>query len=123
MIYDINTKLGIAFVDSLAAPDLVALGEALTAVLADDRLAAGSRICIECGPLATPDQSEELDRTLRELFVSSVRRRPRKVALIVRDEASQLAAHTFVQQLPSSLSACTQVAPDVPGAMRWLGGR
>jgi hypothetical protein len=44
-----------------------------------------------------------------------------KVALIARDEASQVAAHTFVEQLPGSLSACTFVAADVSGAMRWLG--
>jgi len=121
MVYDINTQLGIAFVDSLAAPDLVALGEALTTVLEDDRLAAGSRICVDCGQLENLEQSMELDRVFRELFVSSVRRRPRKVALIARDEASQTAAHTFVQQLPGSLSACTYVAADVSGAMRWLG--
>jgi len=90
-------------------------------VLEDDRLAAGSRICVDCGQLENLDQSMELDRVFRELFVSSVRRRPRKVALIARDEASQVAAHTFVEQLPGSLSACTFVAADVSGAMRWLG--
>ena len=121
MVYDINTQLGIAFVDSLRSPDLVALGEALTTVLDDCRLAPGSRICVECGQLAAPDQSTEMTRLFRELYASSVRSRPRKVALIVRDEASQVAARTFVEQLPGSLSACTYVAADVPGAMRWLG--
>jgi hypothetical protein len=121
MVYDINTQLGIAFVDSLRAPDLVALGEALTTVLEDCRLASGSRICVDCGPLEPHEESTELTRVFRELYVSSVRRRPRKVALIVRDEASQLAARTFVQQLPGSLSSCTYVVADVSGAMRWLG--
>ena len=121
MVYDINTQLGIAFIDSLRAPDLVALGEALTTVLDDCRLGPGSRICVDCGQLEAPDHANELARVFRELYVSSVRRRPHKVALIVRDEASQVAAHSFVQQLPGSLSACTYVAADVSGAMRWLG--
>ncbi len=121
MVYDINTQLGLAFIDSLRAPDLVALGEALTEVLDDGRLAPGSRICVECGQLEASDHSNELARMFRELYVSSVRSRPRKVALIVRDAASQIAARTFVQQLPGSLSACTYVADDVSGAMRWLG--
>jgi len=121
MVYDINTQLGIAFVDSLRAPDLVALGEALTTVLEDRRLATGSRICVDCGQLAAHDDSTDLSQVFRELYVSSVRRRPRRVALIVRDEASQMAARTFVQQLPGSLSACTYVAADVSGAMKWLG--
>ena len=121
MVYDINTQLGIAFIDSLRAPDLVALGEALTTVLDDCRLATGSRICVDCGELAAYDDSTDLSQVFRELYVSSVRRRPRRVALIVRDEASQMAARTFVQQLPGSLSACTYVAADVSGAMKWLG--
>jgi len=121
MVYDINTQLGIAFIDSLRAPDLVALGEALTAVLDDCRLAPGSRICVDCGQLDASDHSTELTRVFRELYVSSVRRRPRKVALIVRDPASQIAARTFVQRLPGSLSACTYVAEGVSGAMKWLG--
>ena len=120
MVYDINTQLGIAFIDSLHAPDLVALGEALTTVLDDCRLAPGSRICVDCGQLENRDQSAELTRVFRELYVSSVRRRPRKVALIVRDEASQMAAQTFVQQLPGTLSTCTYVVADVPGAMKCL---
>jgi hypothetical protein len=121
MVYDINTQLGIAFIDSLRTPDLVALGEALTTVLDDCRLAPGSRICVDCGQLEAHHPSTELTRVFRELYVSSVRRRPRKVALIVRDEASQVAARIFVQQLPGSLSTCTYVAADVSGAMRWLG--
>jgi hypothetical protein len=120
MVYDINTQLGIAFVDSLRSPDLVALGEALTTVLEDGRLATGSRICVDCGQLEASGHANELTRMFRELYASSVRRRPRKVALIVRDPASQLVARTFVQQLPGSLSACTYVADDVSGAMRWL---
>jgi hypothetical protein len=120
MVYDINTQLGIAFIDALPALDLIALGEALTTVLEDDRLAPGSRICVDCGQLEARDHSTDLSRVFRELYASSVRRRPRKVALIVRDEASQMAARTFVQQLPGSLSACTYVAADVSGAMRWL---
>lgn len=121
MLYDINTQLGIAFVDSLRAPDLLSLGEALNTVLEDGRLAPGSRICVDCGSLESTEQSTELSRVFRELYASSVRSRPRKVALIVRDEASQMAARTFVEQLPGSLSACTYVAADVSGAMRWLG--
>jgi hypothetical protein len=121
MVYDINTQLGIAFIDSLRTPDLVALGEALTTVLEDCRFAPGSRICVDCGQLEDCDQSAELTRVFRELHASSVRNRPRKVALIVRDEASQVAAHTFVQQLPGTLSTSTYVVADVPGAMRWLG--
>jgi hypothetical protein len=121
MVYDINTQLGIAFIDSLRTPDLVALGEALTTVLEDCRLSPGSRICVECGQLENRDQSAELTRVFRELYASSVRNRPRKVALIVRDQASQMAAQTFVQQLPGTLSTRTYVAADVPGAMRWLG--
>jgi len=121
MVYDINTQLGIAFVDSLRASDLVALGEALTTVLDDCRLAPGSRICVDCGELAAYDDATDLSQVFRELYASSVRRRPRRVALIVRDEASQMAARTFVQQLPGSLSACTYVATDVSGAMKWLG--
>ena len=121
MLYDINTQLGIAFVDSLRAPDLLSLGEALNTVLEDGRLAPGSRICVDCGSLESTEQSTELSRVFRELYASSVRSRPRKVALIVRDEASQMAARTFVEQLPGSLSAWTYVAADVSGAMRWLG--
>lgn len=120
MVYDINTQLGIAFIDSLHAPDLVALGEALTMVLEDCRLAPGSRICVDCGQLENRDQTDQLTRVFRELYVSSVRRRPRKVALIVRDKASQMAAQTFVQQLPATLSTRTYVVADVPGAMKWL---
>src|SRR5689334_6489426 len=67
MVYDINTQLGIAFIDSLRAPDLVALGEALTTVLDDCRLAPGSRICVDCGQLDASDQSTELTRVFREL--------------------------------------------------------
>jgi len=121
MVYDINTQLGIAFVDSIRSPDLVALGEALTTVLEDRRLAPGSRICVDCGSLEDHDHSTDLTRVFRELYASSVRTRPRKVALIVRDEASQVAARTFVEQLPGSLSTCTYIVADIPGAMRWLG--
>jgi hypothetical protein len=121
MVYDINTQLGIAFIDSLRSPDLVALGEALTAVLDDGRLGPGSRICVDCGQLEAAGQANDLTRVFRELYVSSVRRRPRKVALIVRDAASRMAAHTFVQHLPGTLGARTYVADDVSGAMRWLG--
>ena len=60
MVYDINTQLGIAFIDSLRARDLVALGEALTTVLEDRRLAPGSRICVDCGSLEDHDHSTDL---------------------------------------------------------------
>ena len=73
------------------------------------------------GPSKTTITRPISPRVFRELYASSVRTRPRKVALIVRDEASLVAARTFVEQLPGSLSTCTYVVADVPGAMRWLG--
>ena len=69
MVYDINTQLGIAFIDSLRAPDLVALGEALTTVLDDCRLAPGSRICVDCGQLAAHDHYRTDSRISRAVRV------------------------------------------------------
>lgn len=123
MVYEINAQLGIAFIDKLPSPDLAALGEALAAVLEDERFARGGRICVECGPLSATHRQADLPNLLRELHTTSVRQRPGRIALIARDARSQVAARAFVELLPEPMSTRTCVASDVPTAMQWIGRR